>query len=50
MAVNPYQRYSNGAERGNQDIYDDFKFQKNPLISMVYTQIFQRFKGLPFTC
>ena len=26
MTVNPYYRYSNKAERTNEDIYDDFKF------------------------
>ena len=36
---------SNEAERANKDIYDDFKLRKNPLVSMVYIQIFHRCKG-----
>ena len=28
MAVNPSTRYSNKAERNNQDIYDDFELNK----------------------
>ena len=28
MAVDPYHRYSNEAERANEDIYDDFKLKK----------------------
>ena len=28
MAVDPYHRYSNEAERDNQDIYNDFKLKK----------------------
>ena len=35
MAVDPY---SNEAERANLDIYDDLKWEKNPLVSMVYTK------------
>ena len=30
--------------KANQVIYDDFKL-KNPLVSMAYTTIFQRYKG-----
>ena len=37
--------YLNDAERANQDIYGDFKL-KNPLISIVYTQIFSALQGL----
>ena len=33
-------RYSNEAERDNQDIYDDFKLKK-PFGLLVYTEIFQ---------
>ena len=29
----------------NQDIDVDFKLNKNPLVFMVYIQIFQRLKG-----
>ena len=28
MAVDPYHRYSNEAERDNKEIYDDFKLKK----------------------
>ena len=45
MAVDPDHCYSNAAEIANKDICDDdFKF-KTPLVSMVYTDIFQRWKG-----
>ena len=40
--------YLNEAERANWDIYhvyDNFQLNKNTLVSMVYTKIFQRFKG-----
>ena len=30
----------------NEDVCGDFKLVKNPLVSMVYTKIFQRLKGL----
>ena len=36
--------YSNEAERSVQDIYDDFKYMKNPLVSIVYTNICQRLR------
>ena len=47
MAVHPWHRYSNKAERAKEDTYDDFKLKncKNPLVSMVHTNIFQRCKG-----
>ena len=38
MTVDPKHRHS------NEDIYDDFKL-KNPLVTMIYTELFQRFKG-----
>ena len=44
MAVNPQYRYSNESEWANQDIDDNFNL-KNPLVSMVYAKIFQRFNG-----
>ena len=40
MAVEPKHRYSNEAERAKWDIYNDLKL-KNPLVSMVYTNIYQ---------
>ena len=40
MAVDPYHSYLNDSERANQDIYNDFQI-KHPLVSMVYTPIFQ---------
>ena len=39
----PDLQYSNGTERANCDIYDDFKL--NPSVSMAFTEIFQRYKG-----
>ena len=44
MAVDSQPRYSNESERADSDIFDDFKL-KNPLVSMVYTSVFLRFKG-----
>ena len=45
MAVYPYHRYSNEAEKDNEVIYDDLKLKKTTLVSMFYTQTFQRCKG-----
>ena len=28
-----------------KDIYDEFKLEKNTLVCMVYTALFQRFEG-----
>ena len=40
-------KYLNESEIASEDIYDDFKLiGKNPLTSMVYSDIFQRCKGL----
>ena len=40
--------YSNEAERVNWDIFiDDFKLKTNPLVSMVYIKLLQRFN--PFS-
>ena len=45
MAGNPQNMYSSAAERANYDSCDDLKLIiNNPLISMVYTNIFQRCK------
>ena len=49
MAVDPQHRYSNETERTDQDIYDDFKLKKTTLVSMLYTEIIERFKGLSIT-
>ena len=35
----------NQEELITQDMYDYFKLKKNPLVSMFYTKVFQRFKG-----
>ena len=43
MAVDAYS-YSNESERANQVIYADWKLKKL-LVSMVYTNIFQRDEG-----
>ena len=32
-------------KRKEVKIYDDFKIKNNPLVSMVYTNIFQGWKG-----
>ena len=32
-------------QKANQEIYDYWKSKKKPLVPMVYTKIFQRFKG-----
>ena len=40
MAGDPQHIYSNESERPNQDISDDLKLKKNPLFSMIYTQLF----------
>ena len=38
-------RYSDEAEKANEDIYDDLKLKKTSLVSMICTKIFQSFKG-----
>ena len=43
MAVDPYNKYSNEPERANKDIYE--KKLKKPLVSMVFKNMFNRFKG-----
>ena len=45
MAVDPYNRYLNKAERDKEDIYKDFRLKK-PFALLVYKKIFQRVKGL----
>ena len=35
--------YSNESERANQDIYDDFKVNKTPLVAMFLYKFIQRF-------
>ena len=44
MAVHPSHRNSNESDSAKQDIYDYFKLRKKPLISMVYTKVFQNYK------
>ena len=39
MALDPYHRFSNEAERTHKDFYDDFELKK-PSVSMVYTKYF----------
>ena len=36
MAVDPSHRYSNESERADEDIYDNFKLKKNPLVSIIF--------------
>ena len=43
MTVDTSHGYANEAERGGQDIYDDFKLEKKTLVSMVYTEIFKMY-------
>ena len=40
MTVDLEHRYSNRSERDNQDIYDDFKLKKNPLVSTIIKKCF----------
>ena len=44
LVIDPQHRDSNEAEKANEDIYDVLNWIK-PLVSMVYTKIFQRCKG-----
>ena len=39
MTVDPQDRYSNEAERGNYDIYDNFKLRKSFGFHGLYTNI-----------
>ena len=44
MVVDPEHRYSNEVERASYDIFYDFEL-KNPLVSIVYAEKFQRCYG-----
>ena len=44
MAVDPWRRYSNEAERASEDIYDYFKLKK-PFGRHGFYKIFQGCKG-----
>ena len=39
MAVDPYNKYSNEAERASKDIYDDFKLKKTFGLHGLYKNI-----------